>query len=59
MLTLEQTIVFVINDVGASVVSDNQLVRDFVNINGKISQIIAKKCDSVYHTVAGISSKIK
>ena len=59
LLTLKQDVVFVINDVGASVVSDNALVREFVNINGQLSQLIASGCENVYHVVAGISSKIK
>lgn len=59
LLRLKQDIVFVLNDVGTSVVSENRLVREFVNINGKISQLIAGECDNVYHVVAGISSKIK
>ena len=59
LLTLKQDMVFVINDVSSSVVSDNTLVREFVNINGMLSQLLASKCDNVYHTVAGISSKIK
>ncbi|MDF1883148.1 bifunctional adenosylcobinamide kinase/adenosylcobinamide-phosphate guanylyltransferase [Sulfurimonas sp. SAG-AH-194-C21] len=59
LLTLSQDIVFVLNDVGSSVVSENKLVREFVNINGKLSQLIASECQNVYHTVAGISSKIK
>ncbi len=52
-------IVFVINDVGCSVVSDNTLVRKFVDINGRISQLLASTCQEVYNTVAGISVKIK
>jgi len=59
LLTLKQDIVFVINDVSSSVVSENKLVREFVNINGILSGLIASECDNVYHTVAGISSKIK
>ena len=59
VLTLPQEIVFVINDVSSSVVSENRLVREFVNINGMLSQLIASRCDGVYHTVAGISSKLK
>ncbi len=52
-------IVFVINDVSCSVVSDNSLVRKFVDINGRISQLLASSCQEVYNTVAGISVKIK
>ena len=59
ILALPQDIVFVLNDVGASVVSENALAREFVNISGKLSQLIASKSDAVYHTIAGISTKIK
>jgi len=56
---LKSGIVFVINDVSCSVVSENALTRKFVDINGRISQLLASKCDEVYNTVAGISIKIK
>lgn len=59
MMQLGRDIVFVLNDVGASVVSDNQLARKFVDINGRVSQMIAQDCDEVFHTIAGISRKIK
>ena len=57
--TLDTDIVFVINDVGCSVISENKLTRKFVDINGRISGLLASKCDEVYNTVAGISIKIK
>ena len=56
---LNAEIVWVINDVSCSVVSDNELVRKFVDINGRISQLLASKCEEVYQTTAGISVKIK
>jgi adenosylcobinamide kinase/adenosylcobinamide-phosphate guanylyltransferase len=59
IMSMDKDIVFVLNDVSCSVVSDNKLVRDFVNINGEVSSIIAKACDEVYHITAGISVKIK
>ncbi len=57
--TADTDIVFVINDVSCSVVSENRLTREFVDINGRISQLLASKCDEVFNTVAGISVKIK
>ncbi|MFT5660749.1 MAG: adenosylcobinamide kinase/adenosylcobinamide-phosphate guanylyltransferase [Sulfurimonas sp.] len=51
--------IWVINDVSCSVVSENKLVREFVDINGRISQFLASRCEEVYNTVAGISVKIK
>ena len=59
ILDLETDIIFVINDVSCSVVSENKLTRKFVDINGRISQLLGSKCDEVYNTVAGISMKIK
>ena len=56
---LNKDIVFVINDVSCSVVSENKLVRRFVDINGRIAQLLASKCEEVYHITAGISVKIK
>jgi adenosylcobinamide kinase/adenosylcobinamide-phosphate guanylyltransferase len=59
LMSLKQDIVFVLNDVGGGVISQNALVRKFVDISGKISQLIASESDEVFHTIAGISTKIK
>ena len=59
ILSKDVSVVFVINDVSCSVVSDNALVRKFVDMNGKISQLLASSSNEVYNTVAGISVRIK
>ena len=59
ILELDQTIVFVLNDVGCGVIPDNKLARDFIDASGKLSQLIASRCDEVYHTIAGIGTRIK
>ena len=59
LLALEKDIVFVINDVGSCIIPDNALAREFLDLNGRIAQMVASACDAVYHTVAGISTKIK
>jgi len=59
LTSLKKDIVFVINDVSCSVVSSNKLVREFVDINGIISQLLASKCKNVYQVCAGLSVKIK
>ncbi len=59
IMELKQDMVFVINDVSCGIIPDNKLARQFVDINGKLSQMVAQKCDEVYHVVAGISTKIK
>ena len=58
-LKLQKSIVFVLNDVGSGIIADNKLAREFVDISGKISQLIARECDEVFHVIAGIGTKIK
>ena len=58
VMELKQDIVFVMNDVGCGIIPEKKLARQFVDISGKLSQLIAQKCDEVYHVVAGISTKI-
>ncbi len=52
-------VICVINDVSNSVISENPLVRKFVDYNGIISQFIAQRSEEVYHITAGIKVKIK
>ena len=59
LLSLENSMVFVLNNVGTGIIPDNKLAREFIDLSGIISQKIASKCDEVYHTIAGISTKIK
>ena len=59
IMALDKTIVFVLNDVGGGVIPDNALAREFVDISGKISQLLGSECDEVYHTIAGIATRIK
>lgn len=59
LFTLNSLVVFVINDVSSGILPINDLARRFININGIAAQLIASNCDEVYHTVAGISVRIK
>ncbi len=59
ILELDINIVFILNDVGCGVIPDNKLAREFVDISGKLSQVIALNCEEVYHNIAGIATKIK
>jgi adenosylcobinamide kinase/adenosylcobinamide-phosphate guanylyltransferase len=59
LMMQKRDIVFVINDVSCGVIPDNKLAREFVDANGKISQLVASECDEVYHVVAGIATRIK
>ncbi|MBA1438345.1 MAG: bifunctional adenosylcobinamide kinase/adenosylcobinamide-phosphate guanylyltransferase [Epsilonproteobacteria bacterium] len=55
----DNDVICVINDVSQSVISENKLVRKFVDINGIVSQYIAKEAKEVFHITAGIGVKIK
>lgn len=59
LLNLPQDIVFVLNDVGSGVIPDNALARKYVDISGKVSQLLGQNCNNVFHVIAGISTKIK
>lgn len=59
VLALDKTVVFVLNDVGCGIIPDNALAREFIDISGQLSQLIASSCDEVYHTIAGISTRIR
>ncbi|WP_297432822.1 bifunctional adenosylcobinamide kinase/adenosylcobinamide-phosphate guanylyltransferase [Sulfurimonas sp.] len=59
VLQLKRDIVFVINDVSCGVIPQNKLAREFVDINGRLAQLVASECDVVYNVVAGIATKIK
>ena len=53
------SIVFVLNDVGSGIIGDSKLSREFINLSGILSQLLASLCDEVYHVIAGIGTKIK
>jgi adenosylcobinamide kinase/adenosylcobinamide-phosphate guanylyltransferase len=59
IMALQKDMVFVQNDVSTTIVSQNRLAREFTDINGIVSQMIASQCDEVYHCIAGIPTKIK
>ncbi len=59
LLSLPQEIVFVLNDVGSGVIPDNALAREFVDISGKVSQLLGQNCDKVFFCIAGIATQIK
>jgi len=59
VLSLKIDMVFVINDVGSGIITDNALSRKFVDISGTVAQMIARECDEVFHCIAGIKQQIK
>ncbi len=59
LLTLDLTVVMVINEVGCGLVPESSLARRFRDMSGRCAQIIGQAADEVYWVVAGIPVKIK
>ncbi|MCH8157974.1 MAG: 5,6-dimethylbenzimidazole synthase [Nitrospinae bacterium] len=53
------TVIVITNEVGAGIVPDNKLSRDFRDIAGDINQSFAAEFDTVVHMVSGIPVTIK
>ena len=51
--------IFVSNEVGAGIVPDNRLARDFRDAQGRLNQIIAAACDSAVLVAAGLPLTLK
>lgn len=52
-------VVLVTNEVGAGIVPENALARQFRDAAGWTNQAVAKTCDTVYLAVAGYPLKVK
>lgn len=53
------TTVFVTNEVGAGIVPENKLAREYRDIAGLANQWLAKEAEEVYFVVCGISVNLK
>jgi adenosylcobinamide kinase/adenosylcobinamide-phosphate guanylyltransferase len=51
--------IIVSNEVGLGIVPENSLARDFRDIAGRVNQIVARRSDEAFFTVAGIPWRIK
>lgn len=52
-------VVFVTNEVGNSIVPDNQMAREYRDLTGWVNQQVAAACDRVFYCVAGQAVDIK
>ena len=59
LLALPVDLVLVHNEVGLGIIPDNALARQFVDLSGKASQIMAKACDEVFFCIAGLPLQMK
>lgn len=54
-----RTVVFVTNEVGAGIVPDNVISREYRDLSGWVNQKVAAACDEVYLCVAGYAVDVK
>lgn len=59
VLELSTDMVLVQNEVGLGIIADNPLVRQYVDLSGKISQLLATRCEQVFFCCAGLSLQLK
>ena len=59
LLCSNATMVVVTNEVGAGIVPENHLAREFRDLAGLANQLLATASEEVYFTVAGIPVNIK
>ena len=55
----QSPVIFVTNEVGAGIVPDNKLARDFRDAAGLMNQRVARVCDEVWLSVVGYPVKVK
>lgn len=59
VLQLSCDMVLVHNEVGLSVIADNRLARQFVDLSGKAAQLMGQYCDRVFFCSAGLKIQMK
>ncbi len=59
VLELDQSIVFVINEVGLGSIGLNPLARRFVDLSGKVAQMLGQSCNQLYFCAAGLTLRMK
>lgn len=52
-------VIIVTNEVGAGIVPENKLAREFRDLVGGVNQLVARRSDEVIHMVSGIPTTIK
>ena len=57
--TCGKTVVFVTNEVGAGIVPDNVISREYRDLSGWVNQRVAEACDEVYVCYAGMAVDFK
>lgn len=59
VMQLSHNLVLVNNEVGLGVIPNNALARQFVDLSGKLSQMVGHYADEIYFCVAGQALRMK
>lgn len=57
--TCRANIVFVLNDVSCGIIASQKQSRKFVELSGKVGQMVAEFCDEVYEVKFGLKKRLK
>lgn len=59
LLSLDNDLIFVLNEVGMGIIPDNILAREFADLSGRVGQRLSESCDEVNLCVAGKLLRLK
>jgi len=59
LLSLDNDLIFVLNEVGMGIIPDNLLAREFADLSGRVGQRLGESCDEVNLCVAGKLLRLK
>ena len=59
VIQLPSDMVLVQNEVGLGVIAGNPLARQYIDLSGKASQLLAAQCDKVFFCCAGLMLPLK
>ncbi len=57
--TFNAHVIIISNEVGYGIIPENKVARRFIDLSGKVNQMIAQGSDDVFLMTAGIGQKIK
>lgn len=55
----DKTVIFVTNEIGLGIVSENKLARYFRDITGRVNREVASAANKMYLTISGVTIELK
>jgi adenosylcobinamide kinase / adenosylcobinamide-phosphate guanylyltransferase len=59
VVQLNIDMVLVQNEVGLGVIAENPLARQYIDMSGKVAQLLGEQCDQAFFCCAGLSVQLK